>query len=160
MPGLHAVWTYRIGVWATTLPRLVRMPVTAAYMLGHWFCKVVYGIELERSVRLGRRFHIGHQGGIVIHRFATFGDDCSVIQGVTLGMGNVWTKGEGPVIGNNVDFGAGAVVIGNVRIGDNVRIGPNCVVTTDIPADRVLFAPPPRVFPRQPEKETKREDAA
>lgn len=157
-PGLHTVWVYRIGVWASTLPRGVRMPFSALYMLGHWFCKVFYSIELERSAKIGRRFRIGHQGAIVIHRFATFGDDCLVRQGVTLGSGSGWTKGRGPVIGDNVHFGPGAVVVGNIRIGDNVRIGPNCVVTTDVPSDRVLFAPPPRVFPRNADNEDMSED--
>jgi len=127
-------------------------------MLGHWFCKVFYGIELERSAKIGRRFRIGHQGAIVIHRFATFGDDCLVRQGVTLGSGAGWTKGRGPVIGDNVHFGPGAIVVGNIRIGDNVRVGPNCVVTTDVPSDRVLFAPPARVFPRKADDNDMHED--
>ena len=151
LPGLQAVWVHRIGVWATMLPRPARIFVTAIYLLGHWFCKAIYGIEMQRSVRIGRRFHIGHQGAIVIHQFATFGDDCIIRQGVTLGVGNTWEKGKGPVIGNRVSFSPGCVIVGNVRIGDDVQIGPNCVVTTDVPSDRVLFVAPPRVFPRQPD---------
>lgn len=157
-PGLHTVWVYRIGVWATTLPFGLRSVVYLFYKIGHWFCKAFYGIELERSAKIGRRFRIGHQGAIVIHRFATFGDDCLVRQGVTLGSGIGWTKGRGPVIGNNVHFGPGAIVVGNIRIGDNVRVGPNCVVTTDVPSDRVLFAPPPRVFPRAADSDDGQEE--
>lgn len=119
-------------------------------MLGHWICKAVYGIELARSARIGRRFLIGHQGAIVIHRHGTFGDDCVVRQGVTLGVSTEMVKGQGPVIGNNVSFGVGCVIVGNVRIGDNVQIGPNCVVTTDVPSDRVLFVAPPRILPLRP----------
>lgn len=150
LPGLQTLIVYRIGTWARTLPRLLRWPVTAIYMLLFLFCRNVYGIELRRTVTVGRRFVIGHQHGIVIHRFATFGDDCIVRQGVTLGIASEarWEFGVGPVIGNGVSFSPGAIVIGNVRIGDNVQIGPNCVVTTDVPADRILFIPAPRVLPR------------
>lgn len=156
-PGLHAVWVNRIGTWSVgVLPRFVRILPWYAYCLGFWFCRVVYGIEVAHTVKLGRRFVIGHQSAIVIHRFATFGNDCTVRQGVTLGISNMshWREGEGPVIGNNVSFAVGAVVTGNVRIGDNVQIGPNCVVVSDVPADRVLFVPPPRVLPLKKMEET------
>ncbi len=156
-PGLHAVWVNRIGTWAFgVLPRFVRFVPWYFYCFGFWVCRVVYGIEIAHSVKLGRRFVVGHQSAIVIHRFATFGDDCTVRQGVTLGISNMnhWREGEGPVIGNNVSFAVGAVVMGNVSIGDNVQIGPNCVVTSDIPADRVLFVPPPRILPQKTEDES------
>lgn len=157
-PGLHAVWVNRIGGWATgVLPKYVRVIPWYVYCVGHWFCRAFYGIEVAYSAKLGRRFEIAHQGAIVVHRFATFGNDCSIRQGVTLGISNMnhWRDNEGPVIGNNVNFGVGAVVMGNVRIGNNVQIGPNCVVTTDVPADRVLFIAPPRVLPSKPDEEQK-----
>lgn len=162
-PGLHAVWVNRLGTWATRiLPRFVRIVPWYLYCLGHWICRVVYGIEVAHTVKLGRRFQIGHQSAIVIHEFATFGDDCSVRQGVTLGISNMnhWRPGEGPVIGNNVNFGVGSVVMGTVRIGDNVQIGPNCVITTDIPSDRVLFIPPPRVLPQKKDEDTSEREAS
>lgn len=102
---------------------------------------------------------IGHQHGIVIHKYARFGDDCVLRQGVTLGVGNEWIKGRGPVIGNNVSFGVGAVILGNVKIGDNVQIGPNCVVMNDVPANRSLFVSPPRVLPLQTPAEVAAPDA-
>lgn len=151
VPGLHALLIYRIGTWSRTLRRPMRWVASLIYRLGFQFCRNVYGIELRQSVTIGRRFQIGHQHGIVIHRFATFGDDCIIRQGVTLGIASEdrWEKGVGPVIGNNVSFSPGAVVIGNVKIGDNVQIGPNCVVTADVPADRILFMASPRVLPRE-----------
>ena len=149
-PGLQTLWNYRIGTWAGTLPPGLRQLAGLVYFLGHRFCRNVYGIELFRTARIGRRFLIGHQHGIVIHQYASIGDDCSVRQGVTFGIGTEWVPGQGPVIGNNVSFAPGAIVIGNVRIGDNVSVGPNCVVSTDVPADRSLFIPPPRVIPREP----------
>ncbi|WP_333835347.1 serine O-acetyltransferase [Rubrimonas sp.] len=147
-PGLQAVWVHRIGVKAMMLRRPARFFLSAIYLFGHWFCKAIYGIEMQRSVKIGRRFLIGHQGAIVVHQYATFGDDCIIRQGVTLGVGTTWEEGKGPVIGDRVSFSPGCVIVGNVRIGDDVQIGPNCVVTTDVPSDRVLFVAPPRVFPR------------
>lgn len=152
-PGLQTLWIYRIGTWATTLPPGLRQLVGLVYSLGRRFCRNVYGIELMRSARIGRRLLIAHQHGIVFHQFGTIGDDCVVRQGVTFGIGSGadWTRGQGPVVGNNVSFAPGVIVIGNVSIGDNVSIGPNCVVSADVPADRSLFIPPPRVIPREPE---------
>lgn len=147
-PGLQAIWVHRLGVYATTLSKPIRWPLDILYMLGWRFFRAFYGIEMRRTVNIGRRMHIAHQHGIVIHGYARFGDDCVIRQGVTLGISNTWEKGKGPVIGNNVSFGVGTVVVGNVTIGDNVNIGPNCVVSSDVPSDRTLFIPPPRVIPR------------
>lgn len=151
-PGLQTLFIYRIGTWARTLPRIVSLPFDIFYALGFRFCRAFYGIELQRSVRIGRRFLLGHQHGIVIHSFATFGNDCVVRQGVTFGVSNEWIAGVGPVIGNNVSFSPGCVIIGNIRIGDRVRVGPNCVVSADVPSDRILFVPPPRILPREVEQ--------
>lgn len=150
-PGFRALWIHRVGVYATTLRRPIRWPVSAIYMVGFRFCRSFYGIELRRTANIGRRFEIGHQHGIVIHDYARFGDDCLVRQGVTFGVSNEWIRGKGPVIGNNVSFGVGSVIMGNVSIGDNVTIGPNCVISSDVPANRTLFVPPPRVIPKEVE---------
>ncbi|MEL6415965.1 MAG: hypothetical protein AAFQ15_13580, partial [Pseudomonadota bacterium] len=68
---------------------------------------------------------------------------------VTFGMGNDWTPGVGPVIGNRVEFSPGVVLVGNLTIGDDVSIGPNCTVTMNVPSSRTLFVPPPRTMPKQ-----------
>ncbi len=149
--GFQTLLNYRLGTYARTLPKILGLPFDVIYYLGFRFCRSFYGIELRRTAKIARRFEIGHQHGIVIHDFASFGNDCAVRQGVTFGIANTWVPGEGPVIGNNVSFGVGTVVIGNVTIGDNVTIGPNCVVSADIPSDRTLFVPPPRVLPKQVE---------
>jgi serine O-acetyltransferase len=115
-----------------------------------------YGIELYPSCQIGRRFQIGHQNGIVIHRFATIGDDCRVRQGVTLGRGGLErtksTEGfrtSAPVLGNRVDVGVGAIIVGKVRIGDDVNIGPNAVVLTDVPTGATVMAPMSKIMRSQ-----------
>lgn len=149
-PGLQALVAHRIGVQAWNWKRPWRYGLSALYFLGHVLCRNLYGIEMKRTAHIGRRFEIGHQHGIVIHQNARIGDDCVVRQGVTFGVrtSGADRPGEGPVIGNNVSFGVGTVVIGAVKIGDNVSIGPNCVVSADVPPNRSLFVPPPRMLPK------------
>jgi serine O-acetyltransferase len=89
---------------------------------------------------------IGHQGGVVIHFNSRIGDDCVILQNVTLGAASDATFMRGPVLGNRVKVGCGAVIIGGITIGDDVHIGPNTVVTTNIPAGSIVVAPPPRVI--------------
>jgi serine O-acetyltransferase len=106
----------------------------------------VYGIELRRSTKVGRRLLIGHQGGIVIHPQAEIGDDCTIRQNVTIGATTFQHVNDAPTLGSRVNIGAGAVILGRIHVGDDVRIGPNAVVTTDVPAGVAAFAPPARVM--------------
>jgi serine O-acetyltransferase len=148
-PGFQTLFMHRVGAYAKALPVPLRLPLLVLYAIGFRFCRAFYGIELRRTANIGRRLVIGHQHGIVIHDYARIGDDCVIRQGVTFGISNEWEKGKGPIVGNNVTFGVGVVVIGNVTIGDNVTVGPNCVVSADVPSDRTLFVPPPRVIPKE-----------
>lgn len=145
--GLQALWVHRLGAYSRAIGRPWRYVFTLIHAIGHLICRNLYGIEIERSVQIGRRMFIAHQHGIVVHKYARFGDDCMIRQCVTLGFGNEWVRDEGPVIGNNVAFGVGSVVVGSVTIGDNVQIGPNSVVMNDVPANRSLFIAPPRMIP-------------
>jgi len=104
-----------------------------------------YSIELPLTAKIGRRLLIGHQGGIVIHWLSQIGDDCVIVQNVTLGAGTEEAITNAPVLGNRVMVGCGAAVIGGVVIGDDVHIGPNAVVTMNIPVGSTVAAPAPRV---------------
>lgn len=153
LPGFRALAVYRYGTWARSRRNyLVRASFSAIHLFLARFVRNYYGIELYYTANIGRRLHIGHQNGIVIHEYATIGDDCVIRQGVTLGIGGL-QRGEtgrehAPVIGNRVDFGVGAVIIGKVTIGDDVNIGPNVVVLTDIKSSSTVVASPPRVLSR------------
>lgn len=148
-PGFWALAIYRFGNWSSTLPRPFKWLGTIVYVIAQRTIRNLCGIELERSVKVGRRLLLGHQHGIVIHRHATIGDDVLIRHGVTFGRGVSWTHEEGPVIGDRVEFSPGAVVIGNVTIGDDVSVGPNCVITQNVPPGRSLFVPPPRSLPKK-----------
>jgi len=147
MPGLHAVALYRVARWRRTLPATTRVLVGCVTKPLFLFVRNVYGIEISEEMQVGRRFVIAHQSGIVISRFTIFGDECLVRQNVTIGVGVVEHMDEGAVIGNRVEIGTGAVILGKVKIGDDVRIGPNTVVTMDVPSKTSVFGNPMRMLP-------------
>jgi serine O-acetyltransferase len=150
-PGFRAMVMYRFGVWRMGVRwRIIRAPLSVLYRFMHRWVRNRYGIELHYTTRIGRRFRIAHQGAIVIHEFATIGDDCTIRQGVTLGAAGRYSIDEAPVLGNNVDVGAGAVIMGRVKVGDNSRIGANAVIMMDVPPNSTAFAQPARVI--QPPK--------
>lgn len=86
--------------------------------------------------------------GVFISDRAAIGKDCIIFHHVTIGSNNLKdSKGQGaPTIGDNCYIGAGAKIIGRVMIGDNVRIGANCVVTKDVPSNHTVVLPLPRLI--------------
>ena len=94
-----------------------------------------YGIEIERGVKIGGGLRLPHLSGIIIHGTAIIGEDVTIFQQVTIGVNehDRYKEKRAATIGKNVYIGAGAKIIGNVHIGDNVRIGANAVVCKDIP---------------------------
>lgn len=147
VPAVQALSVYRFGQWidAATFPRWVRPVAEAAYSLMFIRVRNRLGIELPKTVRLGRRVTFVHQHGVAIHPYATIGDGCALRHCVTLGTRSA-VLNDGPVVGSDVTFGVGCAVIGPVRIGDGAIIGPNAVVTTDLPAGASVVAPPSRVL--------------
>ncbi|MGH9577257.1 MAG: serine O-acetyltransferase, partial [Terriglobales bacterium] len=87
-------------------------------------------------------------GGIVISGYAKFGDNCRIRNGVVVGLQRV-DQPCAPVIGNNVDIGAGAKVLGRITIGNNVLIGANAVVTCDVPDNSIAVGVPAVIKPRK-----------
>jgi serine O-acetyltransferase len=113
------------------------------------FCEIMTGIELPCEVTLGRRFRIDHFGGIIISGDAVFGDDCVVRNGVTVGLRHTGHRGS-PVLGDRVDIGAGAKILGPIHIGNDVQIGANAVVIRDVPSNSIAVGVPARILPRKP----------
>ena len=147
--GLWAMAVYRYGRWRYTIRwRWLRMPFSSLYKVLKTVSEVLTGIELPCEVTLGRRFRIDHFGGIVISGDAVFGDDCVIRNGVTVGLRHTGSRGA-PVLGNRVDIGAGAKILGAIRIGDDVLIGANAVVLTDVPSNSVAVGIPARVLQRK-----------
>jgi serine O-acetyltransferase len=148
-PGFHAVALHRFGAWARSRTGLARPILLLGYKFGYLIVRNVYGIEIPRTVRIGRRVKIAHQSGIVIHPDSTIGDDCVIRQNVSIGAaaGDVARfHSQAPQLGRGVSVGAGAVIIGGVRIGDGAVLGPNVTVLSNVPANARVMAAPPRTL--------------
>ncbi|MBR9808876.1 MAG: serine acetyltransferase [Alphaproteobacteria bacterium] len=146
-PGFRAVAVHRFGTWRKVIKFApLRKVMGLLYYLMNHRVRTVYGIELHDTAKVGRRLVIAHQGGIVIHRYATIGDDCMIRQCVTIGAGVTYDMKEAPVLGSRVTLGAGSVVIGPVQLGDDTKVGPNAVVQTHIKPGSTVFAPASRVI--------------
>ena len=147
-PGFRAVASHRFGVWRMRWPQPLRAPMSVLYRV--WFrrCRNVYGIELPYSARLGRRVVIEHQGAIVVHGACAIGDDCILRQGVTLGNKSLDRPDDAPTLGRGVNVGAGAKILGAVRIGDGASVGANAVVLKDVPAGCVAAGVPAKILPQ------------
>ena len=106
------------------------------------FAKIYSGIEIHPGAKIGRRFVVDHGTGTVIGETTVIGDDCYLLQNVILGAhvitGHV-THDRHPKLGNNVEIGAFTKVLGNIRIGNNVKISPNCVITRDVEDDTSII---------------------
>lgn len=110
------------------------------------------GISIPLSTRLGPGFYIGHFGGIMVNGAAVIGRNCNLSHGVTIGQANRGARTGCPVIGDNVFIGPGAMIFGAVRIGNNVAIGANSVVTKDVPDHAVVAGSPAQVVSHEGSK--------
>jgi serine O-acetyltransferase len=146
--GFWVMVVYRFGRWRYGIkPVILRKPFSFIYKVLFKFIQVITGIELPCEVQIGRNFVIDHFGGIIISGFAQFGDNCRIRNGVVVGLRRVEEK-SAPNIGDNVDIGAGAKVLGPIRIGNNVVIGANAVVLSDVPDNSIAVGVPAQVKPR------------
>jgi len=153
--GFWVMLVYRFGRWRYGFKlAIIRRPLSLLYKILYKVIQIVTGIELPCEVSIGRNFRIDHFGGIIISGFARFGDNCIVRNGVTIGLKNLEEKAA-PDIGNNVNIGAGAKILGAITIGDDVAIGANAVVLEDVPDGSLAVGIPARIKP----KKSKRHDA-
>jgi serine O-acetyltransferase len=136
--GLHAVLMHRVahGLYRTGFRALARAVSHTS--------RFVTGIEIHPGATIGRRLFIDHGMGVVIGETAEIGDDVLIYHGVTLGGLSGQPGKRHPTIGNGVAIGAGAQVLGPIRIGDNARIGANAVVVAEVPAGETVVGIPAR----------------
>ena len=137
--GLHALVFYRVSHWLLKVripffPRLISQ-------IGRFFT----GIEIHPAATIGNGLFIDHGMGVVIGETTIIGDNVTMYQGVTLG-GTGKEKGKRhPTLGSNIVVGAGAKVLGNITIGDDVNIGANAVVVRDVPSNSTVVGVPGRI---------------
>jgi serine O-acetyltransferase len=117
-PGVHALWGYRICHWLWN-----RRLKLISRIYSNWI-RTITGIEIHPAAKIGKRFFIDHGMGV--------GDDVMIYHDVTLGARTFENGKRHPTIGNRVVIGAGARVLGDIKIGDGVRISANSVVVKDV----------------------------
>lgn len=141
-PGLHAIWNHRVAhfLWKHKIRLLGRMMSHAA--------RFVTGVEIHPGATIGRRFFIDHGMGVVIGETSEIGDDVLLYQGVVLGGTTHEKKKRHPTIGNNVVIGAGAILLGDIVIGDEARVGAGSVVVTSLEPRTTAVGVPARVVRR------------
>lgn len=141
-PGLQALvlhrlahWLYQIGI--PFIPRLISN-----------FSRFLTGIEIHPGAQIGKGVFIDHGMGVVIGETAIVGNYCLIYQGVTLGGTGKESGKRHPTLGENVVVGAGAKVLGNIQIGNDVRIGAGSVVLRDAPSESTVVGVPGRIVYR------------
>jgi serine O-acetyltransferase len=141
-PGLHAIWNHRVAhfLWKHKIRLLGRMMSHTA--------RFVTGVEIHPGATIGRRFFIDHGMGVVIGETSEIGDDVLLYQGVVLGGTTHEKKKRHPTIGNNVVVGAGAILLGDIVIGDEARVGAGSVVVTSLEPKTTAVGVPARVVRR------------
>jgi serine O-acetyltransferase len=138
-PGLHAVLFHRVSRWF-----YLREWFTTGRFVSQ-FARFLTGIEIHPGARIGERLFIDHGLGVVIGETAEVGDDVLLYQGVTLGgTGNECGKRH-PTLGNRVVIGTGASVLGNIKLGDDVKVGAGSVVVHSVPNGSTVVGIPGRV---------------
>jgi serine O-acetyltransferase len=141
-PGLHAVWGHHLShwLWQHRLRFLARFNSQVV--------RFFTGIEIHPGAEIGRRFFIDHGMGVVIGETAVVGDDVTLYQGVTLGGTGKEHGKRHPTIGDSVVIGTGARVLGNIRVGENCRIGANSVVLRSVPDNSTVVGVPGHIVLR------------
>ncbi len=142
-PGFHAILfhrfthlLYRLGI--PFLPRLLSQ-------INRFFT----GLEIHPGATIGKGFFVDHGMGVVIGETAEIGDNCVLFHNVTLGGTGKHTGKRHPTLGNNVLIGTGAILLGPIRVGDNVKIGANSfVVMRDIPSNCTVGGTPAKIIRR------------
>lgn len=128
-PGVHAVWGHRLAhkLWVAS-PKL-RLPARLISQA----VRTLTGIEIHPGATIGKRLFIDHGMGVVIGETAEVGDDCIIYHNVTLGGTSLESTKRHPTLGNGVVIGAGAKVLGPIRLEDGAHVGANAVVLKDVP---------------------------
>ncbi len=149
--GFWALQVYRFGHLRYRFQsRLIRIPLGVLHIVLAKLAEMLTGITIGVSAKIGRRLVIEHSGAIVVHGTAELGDDCIIRQGVTIGNRRLDDPLGAPIIGNRVNVGAGAKILGRLRIGDDAEIGANAVVLKDVPDGAVAVGIPARILIKRP----------
>ena len=137
--GFLSLQIYRVAHWLWGQGRF-----TLAHFLQSRVSEL-FQIDINPAARIGKGVFLDHGTGIVIGETAVVGDDCSILQGVTLGGTGAERGDRHPKVGRGVLLGAGANVLGNIKIGDYAKIASGSVVLIPVPAHCTAAGGPARL---------------
>jgi serine O-acetyltransferase len=146
--SLWVILSYRSGRWVRTkfnIP-VIRFILKISTRIIHEILCLLTSIQIPFETKIGPGLYIGHNGMLIINSLAIIGANCNIGVGVVIGQGGRGEKKGNPVIGDFVYIGVGAKIIGNIRIGDNVAIGANAVVTKDVPPNATVAGIPAKII--------------
>ena len=143
IPGFRFIF-----LWRKTKQYNSLHPAGIFYKLLYIHFAYKYGFQIPIACSIGKGFYIGHFGTVIINRDAVIGINCNIAPNVTIGQTNKGSKKGVPEIGNEVWIGTGSVIVGKIKIGDNVLIAPNSFVNFDVPSNSLVIGNPGKVIPK------------
>lgn len=144
--AIWAIWNFRFGQYLyQEAGPLTRVFFKIPYILSAKILGWMVGIHLSPQTRIGPGFYIGHYGNIWITHLATLGANCSVGQGVIIGVAGR-DRGRGPLLGDRVWVGPNSTITGRIKVGSGAVVGANSLVATNIPENGVAVGVPARVL--------------
>lgn len=143
-----ALLFFRVSNWSLHLAvpyKALALPLRAFYkVVVGW----VIGIDIPAETSIGPGLRIMHGTGLVVHGKSSIGSGCTLRQGVTIGVKGVPKKWDGaPILGNSVDVGSAAQILGPIAVGDNATIGAGSIVLKNVPAGATAVGNPARILP-------------
>jgi serine O-acetyltransferase len=142
--GFQALIVYRVFRWFHERG----IPTLPIRFFCERFIEMTTGISIPAEATIGKGLRIHHFGGIILHSGVILGEHCTIYHGVTLG--DRGGHGGAPRVGHRVLIGAGAKLIGEIKVGDDCVIGANAVVHTSVPAQHVAVGVPATIKKRRP----------
>ena len=112
-------------------------------------CSHRFGIQIPYETEIGQGFYIGHFGTIVINKLAIIGKNCNISPGATIGQANRGKYAGVPVLGDSVWIGVNAIIVGKIRIGNDVLIAPGAYVNVDVPDHSIVIGNPAVIKSRE-----------
>lgn len=146
-PSILIVFIYRLRKSLYKYPLIIKVIPALFIEPSYFFFTLLFGIQLPKSCDIGAGLLIHHFGGVILNAKTKIGVNCTLRHNVTIG--NRHLKDDVPEIGNNVNIGCGATILGKIKIGNNVSIGANAVVLVDIPDNCTVVGNPAKILTKK-----------
>ncbi len=142
--SIYPIAWYRLGRYIMQIEsKLLKRVILVPYYFIFRFIELIFGISLPPSAKIGGGLRIWHFGQIFINGQSVIGRDLTIRQNVTIGSKN--KEGKAPVIGDNVEIGAGSILIGDIVVGNNSTIGAMSLINRSVPNNSIAYGTPMKV---------------